>query len=645
MKQYQMQLEENISKFCHGSYFESYEIFGAYETIVNEQQGVMFTVWAPFVKSIQVIGDFNDWNGTSHYMHHIKSGVWQLFVSGVAAGALYKYLIETEHGQLLYKADPYAFASQIRPNTASKVCNIDTYKWSDGSWMYRRKRANHFVKPMNVYEVHMASWKRNENIPTTEEETPVESYYTYRQLAQSLVPYAKDMGYTHLELMSIMEHPYDGSWGYQVTGFFAPTARHGTPEDFMYFVDCCHKAGLGVILDWIPGHFCPDDHGLANFNGSMLYERSKHAQWGTYKFDYGRAEVRNFLYSSASFWMNKYHIDGIRVDGVTSMVYLNFGVIDEDLHEFNRDGGDHDLEAKSFLATLNTQLPQKYPGCITIAEESTALPLVTYPPENGGLGFHYKWDMGWMHDTLDYMEYDFPARPYHHNLLTFSMAYAFNENFVLALSHDEVVHGKKSLIGRMSGDYWRQFANMRLLHLYQMTHPGAKLNFMGNEIGQYMEWRYYEGIEWFLLNYENHNQYHQGVKALNHLFLEETALWEQNYSWSGFEWLDADNNGQSILIYKRQGKRIKDFLIVVLNFNPQTYIQYDIGVPKNCTYEEIFNSDLPIYGGSGKTNPTPLQASINNCHGQPYTLKLTIPPLGGVILKPLDNTKRKNTDK
>ena len=471
--------------------------------------------------------------------------------------------------------------------------------------------------------------------PSCQDETPSSEFYSYRELADMLVPYAKEMGYTHLELLPVMEHPYDGSWGYQVTGFFAPTARHGSPDDFMYFVDTAHAAGLGVILDWVPGHFCRDAHGLGLFTGAKLYESGDHIQWGTYKFDHGRPEVRSFLLSSAMFWFDKYHIDGLRVDGVSSMLYLNFGVGDKTKHNKNSRGGETDLNAVSFLKLLNKTIGEFYPDVFTAAEESTAWPLVTYPPEQDGLGFHYKWDMGWMNDTLKYVSLDFLQRQQSHRLLTFSMMYAFSENFILPLSHDEVVHGKRSLIERMTGDYWRQFAGLRLLMLYQMCHPGKKLLFMGGEFGQFIEWRFYEGMEWFLLDYETHRRHRHFVRELNHLYLAENALWEQDKDWSGFQWHDADNSKQSLLIFRRQGKAKTDFVLAVLNFTPATYERYKIGVPLGGAYTELLSSDEARFGGSGKTNPGVLISQAGALHGCGHILELTVPPLGGILIKPM----------
>ena len=626
--------EDERYLFHEGTFVRAYRKLGAHLKTENGVPGVRFTVWAPGVKSVSVAGAWNGWRGGEHRMTRdgeLLSG----FVPGIGEGALYKYYIETADGREFFKADPFAFASELRPGTASRVGDLERHNWTDSQWLRERARKPLLSRPMNIYEVHLGSWRLRGESETDAEEVPSSEFYTYHELAKTLVPYARDMGYTHLELLPVMEHPYDGSWGYQVTGYFAPTSRFGSPLDFMAFVDAAHNAGLGVILDWVPGHFCRDAHGLGRFTGDKLYEGEDHAQWGTYKFDLGRPEVKSFLLSNALFWLDKYHIDGLRVDGVSSMLYLNFGIEDKEKHRKNAQGGDQDLDAVAFLRALNKTVGAYYPDVFTAAEESTAWPLVTYPPEAGGLGFHYKWDMGWMNDTLEYFSLDFPARPSQHKLLTFSMMYAFTENFTLPLSHDEVVHGKRSLIGRMPGDYWRQFAGLRLLMLCQMCHPGTKLSFMGNELAQFIEWRYYEGLEWFLLEHEAHRKHQAYVAALNGLYLREKSLWEQDRGWQGFSWLDADNAGQSVLIFRRQGKAEQDFCLVILNFTPEAYDGYIVGAPLPGRYSEVFSSDEARFGGSGKTNARVLTARKAKAHGQDYTLEITVPPLGGTIIKPL----------
>ncbi|MBQ3920800.1 MAG: 1,4-alpha-glucan branching protein GlgB [Firmicutes bacterium] len=611
-------------QFAEGTWQKAYERLSAHRAVLDGEEGFIFAVWAPGARSVRVTGSFCGWKTDSYYMRTAgRSGVWSLFVPGAKAGDLYKYVIETARGELLLKADPFAFYAQKPPETASVLYDTEGYEWRDGQWLGRRKRSKHMERPLNIYEVHLGSWKRHED----------GTCLSYEELADSLIPYAAEMGYTHLELLPVMEHPFDGSWGYQITGFYAATSRYGEPKDFMAFVDRCHRAGLGVILDWSPGHFCRDAHGLAEFTGERLYEKEEHPQWGTYKFDFGRGEVRSFLLSNALFWLERYHVDGIRVDGVTSMLYLNFGVEDEKKKRFNENGTEEDLQAVAFVRLLNRTVGERFPDVMMIAEESTAWPLVTYPPADGGLGFHYKWDMGWMHDTLNYMQSDFPYRPGVHELLTFSMMYCFTENFILALSHDEVVHGKRSLIERMPGDYWRKFAGLRLLALYQTAHPGAKLNFMGSEIAQFIEWRYAEGLEWFLLGYEAHAKHQEYIKALNALYLKEPALWRLSYSWDGFEWIDADNRKQSVLVFARKGKRPQDELVVLLNLVPERSDSFRIGVPRKGVYKEIFNSDAEEYGGSGQVNTGYLVSEPVPWHGKEYSVTVKTPPIGGLILR------------
>lgn len=609
--------------FNQGTSYDCFRQLGAHK----EKDRWHFAVWAPLAQKVEVVGLFNDWDQGFSMNPVGNSGVWETSVPGAEAGMLYKYRIRTFAGELLYKADPVAFSAEKRPGTASKLTEL-SYEWGDDFWMRHRGDISHFKRPMNIYEVHLGSWKQH----GCRKEDP--DFYSYRELAEELTSYVLKMHYTHVEILPVMEHPFDGSWGYQTTGYFAPTSRYGTPCDFKYLIDRLHQAGIGVILDWVPGHFCRDAHGLCRFSGSMLYESEEHLEWGTYKFDFGRPEVRSFLISSAVFWLEEYHADGIRVDGVSSMLYLNYGVGDSGRKRFNIYGGEENLDAKSFLQQLNETVGHLFPHVFMIAEESTAWPLVTYPPAQGGLGFHYKWDMGWMNDTLRYCQTDFPYRSGNHQLLTFSMMYAFNENFILPLSHDEVVHGKCSLIGRMPGDYWRKFAGLRLLLLYQMCHSGAKLNFMGNELGQFIEWRYYESLEWFLLDYEAHEKHQGFVQAVNRLYKEQPSLWEIDHDWTGYQWIDADNNDQGILIFKRQAEDPDDFTVILLNFQPDTYENYKIGVPVPGTYREIFNSDETRFGGSGHINPVPLKTQKGPYHGQEQYLQVTVPPIGGIVLAP-----------
>ena len=613
--------QEKLYLFNQGTYYHSYRLFGAHPVA----GGVRFTVWCPEVAAVSVIGDFNRWQGTP-LSPQGTTGVYSGVIPA-AEGQLYKYRITTRDGQILDKADPFGFSNEVRPGTASRIVSLDGYHWGDGRWRAAQKNRKS-AAPMNIYEVHLGSWKQ--------QETPADPDYpflTYRQLAQELIPYARDMGYTHLELLPVMEHPFDGSWGYQVTGYFAPTSRYGSPQDFMYFIDQAHQNGLGVILDWVPGHFCRDAQGLGRFNGQMLFEAADHPEWGTYKFDFGRSEVSGFLLSSALYWLLVYHADGLRVDGVTSMLYLNFGQPDWAEKQFNQQGGEENLPALRFLQRLNDVVHQYAPGTITVAEESSAWPHVTGSTASGGLGFDYKWDMGWMNDTLEYCKTDFPGRSGQHNKLTFSMVYHFSEHFILPLSHDEVVHGKKSLMGRMPGDYWRQFAGLRLLALYQITHPGGKLSFMSTEYGPFIEWREYESLEWFLLEYPSH-KLHQGyTAALNHLYQHTPALWQDDHSWEGFHWLDADDAAQCILLFRRTGRKKTQAVTVALNFQPTVYSRFRIGVPAPGLYRELFNSDGKAFGGSGKCNPEPIPAEPIPCHGEPYSVAVTIPPIGGLMLQ------------
>lgn len=624
--------EEKLYLFNQGQYFHSYRIFGAHPV----EGGVRFTVWCPEVKSVGVIGSFNDW--TPQYLTPRGStGVYSGIIPEAKPGDLYKYRITTAAGETFDKADPYAFWAEVRPGTASRIARLDGYTWHDGRYQAIR-RSTKSPRPMNIYEVHLGSWKQQEH-----PEDPDYPFLSYRQLADELIPYAKDMGYTHLELLPVMEHPFDGSWGYQVTGFFAPTSRYGGPQDFMYFVDQAHQHGLGVILDWVPGHFCRDAHGLGRFNGKMLFEGADHPEWGTYKFDFTRSEVRGFLISSALYWLGCYHADGIRVDGVTSMLYLNFGLPDWAEKTYNDQGSEENTAAVEFLRQLNDAVHTFAPGAITVAEESSAWPHVTGDTASGGLGFDYKWDMGWMNDTLEYCKTDFPFRSYHHNKLTFSMAYGFSERFILPLSHDEVVHGKLSLMGRMPGDYWRKFAGLRLLALYQITHPGGKLSFMSTEYGPFIEWREYESLEWFLLDYPTHQMHQDYVKQLNRLYQNTPALWQDDHSWEGFHWLDADDSAQSILLFRRTGREKTKAVTVLLNFQPEVYSDFRIGVPYPGQYQELLGSDATEFGGSGKGNPDVLKAEPVPCHGEKWSVRVTVPPIGGILLQklPRKNAKQK----
>ena len=633
---------DDLYLFAKGEWFRSYEKLGAHPATMDGEEGYHFAVWAPDVRAVHVVGEFNDWDaGATSLTRTPVGGVWYGFVPGVTEGQLYKYVVETRNGDTLYKADPYAFQAELIPGTASRTAEIDSYVWGDDEWIKQRQASNHMKRPLNIFEVHLGSWKRHDDGLTafgTEPNDPEEatgSWYTYDDLSDELVAYVKEMGYSHIEVMPVMEHPFDGSWGYQVTGYYAPTSRYGNPKQFKHFMDCCHQAGIGVILDWVPGGFCPDEHGLVHFNGSKLYEKEVHPNWGTYKFNFEKGEVQTFLISNLLYWIDEYHADGIRMDGVTSMLYLNFGIDDPGQKKFNPDGSENDYPSIEFVRRCNTTVGQYHPDVMMIAEESTAWPLVTRPPEVGGLGFNYKWDMGWMNDTLRYCQTDFPFRPGNHSLLTFSIMYAFNENFVLPLSHDEVVHGKCSLITRQPGDYWRQMAGLRSLAFYQTTHPGAQLNFMGNEIGQFIEWRYYEGIEYFLAkDYEAHGKHQHYIAALNKFYLEQPAMWEKAYVEDGFEWIDANNANQCVVSIVRHGDNPDDDLLIVINYEVNPYEEYRIGVPRAGYWREVFNSDELDFGGSGVTNGDKrFESEEKPWNLRSNSITVRVPPIGGAVFK------------
>ncbi|UOE95396.1 1,4-alpha-glucan branching protein GlgB [Alkalihalobacillus sp. LMS39] len=620
--------EFDLFLFHQGNLFESYNMLGSHPFSLHGKQGVRFSVWAPHAKKIFVVGDFNNWNGKRYPMHMInESGVWACFIPDLPSGSLYKYEIHTESGSILLKSDPYAFYSELRPNTASKVYDINSYVWHDDSWQKQKQKQQHFQKPVLIYEVHLGSWKIHAH----------ETYLTYRELAQHLVPYVVEMGYTHIELLPITEHPYDRSWGYQTTGYFSVTSRFGPPEDFMYFIDTCHQNNIGVFLDWVPSHFCKDDHGLRMFDGQPLYEyddprKAEKHEWGTLTFDFGKPEVISFLISNALFWLEKYHIDGLRVDAVSSMLYLNYGHSSEEkiVNEF---GGEENLEAIEFIQKLNKTIFASYPSTFMMAEEATAWPLVTSPTYVGGLGFNYKWNMGWMNDMLRYMELDPIYRKWNHNLITFSFIYTFSENFILPLSHDEVVHGKKSLLNKMPGDYWQKFANLRLFFSYLIAHPGKKLIFMGGEFGQFDEWKDMTELDWQLLDYPSHKQMHRYTKELHHFYLAEPSLWELDHNPDGFEWVDPHNHEQSIIAFMRKAKGQNDFLLFVCNFTPIVRYDYHIGVPVKGTYSEVFNSDDEKFGGSNQIHHTDLHSEPTAWHNQPYRITIKVPPLSTVVFK------------
>ena len=625
--------EYNVYLFHQGTNYQSYKMFGAHLTELNGKKGVLFNLWAPKARLVNVVGEFNSWCGKDHYMTRVSDlGIWSIFIPGLEEGTCYKYEIHTYSGDIYLKADPFGVYAERRPCSASVVFDLDGFTWTDGDWLERRSRSNVYNEPLLIYEVHLGSWKRKEN----------NNFLTYRELAEELVDYAAEMGYTHIELMPVMEHPHDGSWGYQITGYYSVTSRFGSPHDFMYFVNKCHEKGIGVILDWVPGHFCKDGHGLFNFDGTPMYEyhntiKKENVQWGTANFDLGKPEVRSFLISNALFWMDMYHIDGLRIDAVASMLYLDYAK-EPGQWEPNQFGGRENLEAIEFMKMLNQAVFEKYPNTLMIAEESTSWPLVTKPTYMGGLGYNYKWNVGWMNDMLKYMEMDPIYRKWHHNLITFSFFYAFSENFILPLSHDEVVHGKKSLIDKMPGDYWRKFAGLRTLYGYMMTHPGKKLLFMSGEFGQFIEWDEKKSLDWHLLEYDMHQKLHNYVKALNHLYLKEKALWEQDHEWQGFKWIDPNNYNQSIIVFLRYSKTPDDYLIVICNFTPVVYENYRIGIPELVEYNEIFNSDKDVFGGSNQLNNAINMAEPLRWHNQPYSLQIKVPPMAVVILKPVINS-------
>ena len=622
--------EYDLYLFNKGDHRRIYMRLGAHIMTVNGIEGTCFAVWAPCAKRVSVVGNFNQWDGRRHCMRSLgSSGVWEIFIPGITQGCVYKFEIKTQNDDLYKKADPYAFYSELRPNNASMVYDIEQYEWQDEKWMTNRSKTNYLEEPIAIYEVHMGSWMR-----TSLEEN---GFISYKDAAEKLVAYVKEMGYTHIEFLSLSEHPYDGSWGYQVTGYYAVTPRYGTPADLMHLIDTCHQNEIGVIFDWVPGHFPRDEHGLRLFDGSALYEHAdarqgEHPDWGTMIFNYGRNEVKNFLLGNAMFWFDKYHIDGLRVDAVASMLYLDYGKEGGQWIP-NRYGGRENIEAIEFLRHLNSAVYGEYPGIMMIAEESTSWPMVSKPPYVGGVGFGFKWNMGWMNDFLRYMSMDSVYRKYHHNLITFSMMYAFSENFILALSHDEVVHGKCSMLDKMPGDYWQKFAGLRVAYGYQYGHPGKKLLFMGGEFGQFIEWKYYDSLDWHLLEYDMHDKIKRYVKDLNSLYRSEPALYEIDYSFEGFEWINCDDAAHSIVSFLRRGKESKELLIVVCNFTPVVHDHYRIGVPFEGYYKEILNSDASIYGGSNVGNCGGLYAEPIGCGGRPYSIALKVPPLAMVVFK------------
>jgi 1,4-alpha-glucan branching enzyme len=614
-----------------GRHWDSYRRLGAHVREIHGIKGVNFAVWAPNAESVSVIGDFNGWDRRKHAMRkHIPGGIWELFVPDMQLGTLYKFSVKARGGNVVEKCDPYGFAAEVPPLTANIVADLDSYQWNDQSWLEERKTRNCLNAPLSIYEVHLGSWNRNHDGGC--------EWMNYRELAHRLAGYCEMMGFTHIELMPISEHPFTGSWGYQTVGYYAATSRYGSPEDFQYFVDYLHQHNIGVLIDWVPAHFPKDSHGLDFFDGTALYEHAdprqgEHPDWGTKIFNYGRNEVRNFLTSNALFWLDKYHIDGLRVDAVASMLYLDYS---RNAGEWipNQYGGRENLEAIHFVKEFNEQVHLQYPGVLTIAEESTAWGGVSRPTYLGGLGFSMKWNMGWMNDTLRYFRHEPIHRGYHHDELTFSLIYAFTENFVLPFSHDEVVHGKGSLLDQMPGDLWQRFANLRLLYGYQWTHPGKKLSFMGGEIAQWNEWNHDSDLQWDLLQWESHQGIQRLMGDLNRLYTREPALHELDFDSAGFEWVDCHNHNDSVLIYLRRAKSSSDFVLVACNFTPVVRQNYRIGVPEGGWYQELFNTDSAYYGGSNVGNFPGLEAEASESHGRPFSLALTLPPLSVVVLKP-----------
>ena len=615
----------DISLFNEGKHYSIYEKMGAHPMTVDGVEGVLFAVWAPNADRVSVVGNFNNWDGRRHPMRKLDySGIYELFIPGKLVGEIYKYEIKAKSGQVFMKSDPYAFSSEVRPANASRIVDI-SYKWKDTAWMEKRETKDTDAQPMAIYEMHLGSWKR----PTDGRE-----FFNYRDIASLLADYLLMMNYNYVELMPIMEHPYDPSWGYQVTGYYAPTSRYGSPADFMYFVDYLHSKGIGVILDWVPAHFPKDEHGLGRFDGTALYEhedpkRGEHPHWGTYIYNYGRNEVRNFLVANALYWAEKYHIDGIRIDAVASMLYLDYGRGDGEWLP-NIYGGNENLEAIDFIKELNSKMHELHKGVIMIAEESTAWPMMTHPVEAGGLGFDYKWNMGWMNDFLNYMKLDPLYRKYHHNDLTFSMVYAYSEKFILVLSHDEVVHEKGSMIAKMPGGYEDKFSNLRVAYGYMMTHPGKKLLFMGQEIAQFTEFNENAEVDWSLFEFDAHVFMQGYVKELNELYKTEPALYELDSSPEGFTWINCNSANTSLLSYVRKGKKESDTLLIICNFTPMEHKAYKLATPSGGRWQEIFSRR---YGGEGRNNKTVKQAKKAECDGQEHYISVTVPPLSISVFK------------
>lgn len=616
--------EDELYLFHEGRNYNAYNFMGAHFTSENRKRGVRFTLWAPRAKNIFLVGDFSNWETKEeNKLNKInETGLWSIFIPRLKEGIKYKYYIEQEDGKAVLKADPYGIYSEVRPNTASILCEKTKIRWSDKKWLNKREATNYFESPINIYELHLGSWKRKDE----------DEFLSYDELSVVLPKYVKEMGYTHVEFMPLNEHPLDASWGYQVTGYYSVTSRYGDIKGLKRLINALHKNDIGVILDWVPGHFCKDEQGLYMFDGTPTYEyeekwKADNKGWGTFNFDLGKPEVKSFLISNAFYFINEFHIDGLRVDAVSNMLYLNYG---RNHGEWipNIYGGNENLEAIQFIKELNEAIKTYSKGVITIAEESTSWPNVTNDTEYGGLGFDFKWNMGWMNDTLEYNELDPIYRKYHHNKLTFPMMYNHSEKFILPISHDEVVHGKKSLIDKMQGDYWNKFANLRAYMAYMYGHPGKKLMFMGCEFGQFIEWREYEELEWKLIDkFDMHRKTHNFLKDLNNFYKNNSELWELDYDGDGFQWIDADNNEQSIYIFIRKSKNIEKYKIFVCNFTPMVYYDFNIGVPEKGVYREIFNTDKKEYGGSGQVIKGNLFSKEGWCHNQPYTLTIKVPPM------------------
>ena len=609
--------------FHNGTNYKAYKFFGNHK--INRDK-FAFRVWAPNATAVSVVGDFNSWDKDANKCKLVAPGIWEAIVKGVNIYDCYKYAVTSPTGVVHLKADPYAVHQETRPGTGSKVYELHNYSWGDEAWQKKKENQNILAQPINIYEVHFGSWKRHDD----------GNFLTYREMAEQLVPYVKDMGYTHIEMLPIMEYPYDGSWGYQVTGYFAATSRYGLPEDLMYFVDCCHKAGIGVILDWVPAHFPKDAFGLYEFDGTCCYEYSdmkkgEHKEWGTRVFDYAKNEVKSFLISSAEYWIDEFHFDGIRVDAVASMLYLDYCRKDGEWTP-NKNGGRENLEAVEFFKQLNSTILSNHPGSMMIAEESTAWPMITMPPDQGGLGFNFKWNMGWMNDMLRYTSMDPLFRKGNHSCITFSFFYAFSENFILPISHDEVVHGKASLLNKMPGEYDMKFDGMRLFLAYMMAHPGKKLLFMGSEFGQFIEWNYKQGLDWLLLDYDKHRQLQGFTRELNNFYNEHSELWEIDYSWEGFQWISSEDNCNSVIAFRRINSKGEE-IIAVFNWTPNNFSSYKIGVPEKGTYKVLLDTSLAKYGGDKSRKDNAYKTKAQPIHGYEQNIDLKLHGLSALFLQ------------